>query len=75
MIQLILLVADTVAIFVLIHVISGVWDTLLECEDKQFKQSWRIQNLENDKHKLKGRINRLEWEVRGKNADNDNACD
>ena len=75
MIQLILLVADTVAIFVLSHVISGVLDTLLECEDKQFKQSWRIQNLENDKHKLKGRINRLEWEVRGKNADNDNACD
>lgn len=44
-------------------------------EDEQYKQSWRIQNLEHDKYELKCRINQLEWEVREKNADNDNACD
>lgn len=70
-----MLAADTIAIFVLIHIIGSLLDKQSEYEDKLFKQSWQIQNLEHDKHELKCRINTLEWEVREKNADNDNACD
>lgn len=75
MIQLILLAVDTIAIFVLIHLVVSLLDKQLEYADKQFKQGWRIQNLEHDKYELKCRINQLEWEVKEKNADNDNACD
>lgn len=75
MIQLILLAVDTIAIFVLIHLVVSLLDKQLEYADEQFKQGWRIQNLEHDKYELKSRINQLEWEVREKNADNDNACD
>ena len=75
MIQLILLAADTIAIFVLIHIVGSILDKQLEYADEQFKQGWRIQNLEHDKYELKGQINALEWQVREKNADNDNACD
>ena len=75
MIQLILLAADTIAIFVLIHIVGSLLDKQSEYADEQYKQGWRIQNLENDKYELKGRINALEWEVKEKNADNDNACD
>lgn len=75
MIQLILLAVDTIAIFVLIHLVGSLLDKQLEYADEQFKQGWRIQNLEHDKYELKCRINQLEWEVKEKNADNDNACD
>ena len=75
MIQLILLAVDTIAIFVLIHLVVSLLDKQLEYADEQFKQGWRIQNLEHDKYELKGRINALEWEVKEKNADNNNACD
>lgn len=63
MIQLILLAADTIALFVLIHLIGGILDKQLEYLDEQYKQGWRIQNLENDKYELKGRINALEGEL------------
>ncbi len=75
MIQLILLAVDTIAIFALIYITGNLWDKHYKYEDEQYKQGWRIQNLENDKYELKGRINALEWEVKEKNADNDNACD
>ena len=74
MIQLILLAADTIALFVLIHLIGGILDKQLEYLDEQYKQGWRIQNLEHDKYELKCRLNALEWQVKEKNADNDNAC-
>ncbi len=74
MIQLILLAADTIAIFVLIHIVGNLLDKQSEYADEQYKQGWRIHNLEQDKYELKARVNQLEWQVKEKNADNDNAC-
>lgn len=61
--------------FSLIRTVWKLSEAQSKYEDEQYKQGWRIQNLENDKYELKGRINALEWEVKEKNADNDNACD
>ncbi len=61
--------------FSLMHTVWKFSEAQSKYEDEQYKQSWRIQNLEHDKYELKGRINALEWEVKEKNADNDNACD
>ncbi len=61
--------------FSLIRTVWKLSEAQSKYEDEQYKQSWRIQSLENDKYELKGRINALEWEVKEKNADNDNACD
>lgn len=61
--------------FSLIRTVWELSEAQSKYEDEQYKQSWRIQSLENDKYELKGRINALEWEVKEKNADNDNACD
>ena len=61
--------------FSLIRTVWKLSEAQSKYEDEQYKQSWRIQSLENDKYELKGRINALEWEVKEKNADNNNACD
>ena len=39
-------------------------DKQLEYADEQYKQGWRIQNLEHDKYELKCRLNALEWQVK-----------
>lgn len=74
MVQLILLAADTIAIFGLIHMVGNLVDRQSEYEDVQHKQDWRIQNLELDKYKLKYHVNDLERQVKERNANNDNAC-
>lgn len=61
--------------FSLIRTVWKLSEAQSKYKDEQYKQSWQIQSLENDKYELKGRINALEWEVKEKNADNDNACD
>ena len=75
MIESVLIGLIIITQFSLIRTVWKLSEAQSKYEDEQYKQSWRIQSLENDKYELKGRINALEWEVKEKNADNDNACD